>query len=232
MTQNGDAVAWRGVSKVYPNGHRALDGVSLEVRRGECLAILGTSGSGKTTLLKTVNRLIEPTDGAVVVLGRSTSEWDPIALRRSTGYVIQEAGLMPHMDCLENVGLVLRLLGRPRSEWGAAAAERLELVGLDPERFGPMRPHQLSGGQRQRVGVARALASDPDLILMDEPFGALDPITRRGLAGRVRRPPPPPGQDRRPRHPRHPRGLPDRRPPRPHGPRPARAGGAARRVDG
>ena len=174
-------IRWESVEKVYPHGHRALDGVSLAVRRGECLAVLGTSGSGKTTLLKTVNRLIDPTGGLVEVLGRSTADWDPIELRRSIGYVIQEAGLMPHLDCEANVGLVRRLRGRPRSDWAPAARERLALVGLDPDRFARLRPHQLSGGQRQRVGVARALAADPEIILMDEPFGALDPITRRSL---------------------------------------------------
>ena len=174
-------IRWEAVEKRYPDGHRALDGVTLAVRRGECLAVLGTSGSGKTTLLKTVNRLIDPTGGLVEVLGRPTSDWDPIELRRSIGYVIQEAGLMPHLDIVANVGLVPRLRGRPKSEWAPQARERLGLVGLDPDRFAGLRPHQLSGGQRQRVGVARALAADPEIILMDEPFGALDPITRKTL---------------------------------------------------
>ncbi len=181
------AVAWREVCKSYPDGHQALRGVSLEVAAGECLAILGTSGSGKTTLLKMVNRLIEPTSGAVLVRDVPTSAWEPIALRRSIGYVIQDVGLMPHLDILANVGLVLRIQGLPRAECDEEARERLELVGLDPSRFARLRPHQLSGGQRQRVGVARALAADPDLILMDEPFGALDPITRRGLQDEFRR---------------------------------------------
>jgi osmoprotectant transport system ATP-binding protein len=150
------------------------------------LAILGTSGSGKTTLLKMVNRLIEPTAGEVLVEGRSTASWDPIALRRSVGYVIQEVGLMPHLDILANVGLVLRLQGMNRQQRDDHARKRLRLVGLDPDRFATLRPHQLSGGQRQRVGVARALASEPALILMDEPFGALDPITRRELQDEFR----------------------------------------------
>jgi osmoprotectant transport system ATP-binding protein len=174
-------VAWQEVRKSYPNGHEALCGVTLDVAEGECLAILGTSGSGKTTLLKTVNRLEEPTSGDVIVSGRSTREWDPIALRRSVGYVIQDVGLMPHMNILENVALVPRLLGRGRDERERLAHEQLELVGLEPKRFASLLPHQLSGGQRQRVGVARALAADPRLILMDEPFGALDPITRREI---------------------------------------------------
>ncbi|SIO59608.1 osmoprotectant transport system ATP-binding protein [Singulisphaera sp. GP187] len=175
------AVAWHQVRKSYPDGPEALRGVDLTVAPDECLAILGTSGSGKTTLLKLVNRLIDPTSGDVLVRGVSTRDWDPIALRRSMGYVIQDVGLMPHMNVLKNVGLPLRLQGRPTQERDAEAWEWLELVGLEPDRFAPLRPHQLSGGQRQRVGVARALMGDPDLILMDEPFGALDPITRREL---------------------------------------------------
>ena len=180
------AVAWRDVRKRYPDGHEALAGVSLEVARGEVLAILGTSGSGKTTLLKAVNRLVEPTGGDVLVEGKSVADWDPIALRRATGYVIQEAGLMPHLDILANVGLVLKLNGRPRAERDAIAGEKLSLVGLEPNQFAGRFPHQLSGGQRQRVGVARALAADPGLILMDEPFGALDPIIRRDLQDEFR----------------------------------------------
>ena len=175
------AVAWRDVRKVFDDGHVALGGVSLEARRGEVLAILGTSGSGKTTLLKLVNRLIDPSSGEVLVGDRPTTAWDPIDLRRSMGYVIQEAGLMPHMTIRANVGLVPRLKGVARPERDEAADRCLGLVGLDPKEVGGRFPHQLSGGQRQRVGVARALASDPDLILMDEPFGALDPITRREI---------------------------------------------------
>jgi osmoprotectant transport system ATP-binding protein len=133
-----------------------------------------------------VNRLIEPTSGRVEVRGRATSEWDPIALRRSIGYVIQDVGLMPHMSILANVGLVLRVKGTSRTERDEQARKHLDLVGLEPERFGRLWPHQLSGGQKQRVGVARALAADPDLILMDEPFGALDPITRRELQDEFR----------------------------------------------
>lgn len=177
---------WREVRKVYPNGQEVLRGVSLCARRGELVALLGTSGSGKTTLLKLVNRLIDPTEGEVLVRGRPTSSWNPIALRRSIGYVIQEGGLMPHMNVLANVALVPRLVGVSREERLARAREQLELVGLDPGTFAERFPHQLSGGQRQRVGVARALAADPDLILMDEPFGALDPITRRTLQDEFR----------------------------------------------
>jgi osmoprotectant transport system ATP-binding protein len=169
------------VEKLYPNGHAALQSVDLEVAQGEFLVILGTSGSGKTTLLKMVNRLVEPTAGEVVVEGKPTTAWDPIALRRSIGYVIQEVGLMPHLTILANVGLVPRLQGRNREECNRRAEQNLKLVGLDPGRFAPLLPHQLSGGQRQRVGVARALAAEARLILMDEPFGALDPITRREI---------------------------------------------------
>jgi osmoprotectant transport system ATP-binding protein len=181
------AVAWRDVRKLYPDGHEALGGVSLDVAPGEFLAVLGTSGSGKTTLLKTVNRLIDPTGGEVLVRGISTMRWDPIALRRSIGYVIQEAGLLPHLSVLANVGLVPRLLGVSQRKRDGRAAELLELVGLAPAVYGPRKPRELSGGQRQRVGVARALAADPDLILMDEPFGALDPLIRRDLQDEFRR---------------------------------------------
>ena len=180
------AVAWRNVSKTFPDGHQALAGVSLEVRRGEILAILGTSGSGKTTLLRLVNRLIDPTSGEVIVGGKPTTDWNPIALRRTMGYVIQEAGLMPHLSILANVGLVPRLKGVGQPQRDQAAVRCLQLVGLDPKIIGDRFPHQLSGGQRQRVGVARALAADPDLILMDEPFGALDPITRREIQDEFR----------------------------------------------
>ena len=182
----GIAVAWQDVRKVYDDGHVALGGVSLQVPRGEFLAILGTSGSGKTTLLKLVNRLADPTSGTVWVNGRPTSAWDPIELRRSMGYVIQEAGLMPHLSIVDNVALGLRLIGTSMGERTVKAVHCLSLVGLDPKLLGDRFPHQLSGGQRQRVGVARALATEPSLILMDEPFGALDPITRRTLQDEFR----------------------------------------------
>lgn len=180
------AVSWRNVVKTYPDGHQALGGVSIDVPPGEFFAILGTSGSGKTTLLKTVNRLTDPTGGEVRVRGKATAEWDPIALRRSIGYVIQDAGLMPHLSVLANVGIVPRLLGTPTIERERRASELLSLVGLDPKTYAQRKPRALSGGQRQRVGVARALGADPDIILMDEPFGALDPLTRRELQDEFR----------------------------------------------
>src|SRR4051812_28906851 len=184
---NPPAVVWEVVSKIYPNGYQALNEVSLTVSPGEILALLGTSGSGKTTLLKMVNRLIDASSGRVLVRGKPTAGWDPIALRRSIGYVIQEGGVMPHLSVLDNVALAARVQGRGKEEQRELAAARMELVGLDPGRFGALFPRQLSGGQRQRVGVARALAASSDLVLMDEPFGALDPITRRELQDEFRR---------------------------------------------
>ena len=158
-----------------------LRDVSLEVHEGETLVLLGRSGSGKTTLLRLVNRLLFPTAGQVLVQGRATSDWDAIHLRRGIGYVIQEAGLFPHFTVAENISLVPGLLGWAAGRTAARVDEMLRLVGLDPGEFGGRRPRQLSGGQRQRVGVARALAADPPILLMDEPFGALDPVTRAEL---------------------------------------------------
>jgi osmoprotectant transport system ATP-binding protein len=174
------------VRKRFASGVAALDGVSLSVEEGGLLVLLGTSGSGKTTALKTVNRLVEADSGTVEVLGRPVQDWDPIALRRRIGYVIQEAGLLPHFTVAQNVGLVPSLLGWSAARREARTAELLELMGLPPDRFGPVRPAQLSGGERQRVGIARALAADPPLLLMDEPFGALDPLTRRRLQDEFR----------------------------------------------
>jgi osmoprotectant transport system ATP-binding protein len=158
-----------------------IDALDLEVRRGETLVLLGESGCGKTTTLRLVNRLLEPTAGEVLVEGRDTREWDAIELRRRTGYVIQDAGLFPHFTVERNVGLVPALEGWEESRVRARVEELLRLVGLDPERFASRFPAELSGGQRQRVGVARALAADPPLLLLDEPFGALDPLTRSAL---------------------------------------------------
>jgi osmoprotectant transport system ATP-binding protein len=174
------------VHKRFPTGAAALDGVSLEVPEGSVLVLLGTSGSGKTTALKTVNRLVTADRGQVTVLGQGVERWDPIALRRRIGYVIQDAGLLPHLTVAANVSLVPRLLGWADERRRERADELLALVGLPPARFASLLPAQLSGGERQRVGIARALAADPPLLLMDEPFGALDPLTRRRLQDEFR----------------------------------------------
>jgi osmoprotectant transport system ATP-binding protein len=155
-----------------------VDGLFLDVSHGETLILLGRSGSGKTTLLRLINNLLMPTAGQVVVEGRPTSSWDPIRLRRGIGYVIQDAGLFPHFTVAQNVALVPTLEGWDATRIANRTSEMLSLVGLDPAEFAARRPHELSGGQRQRVGVARALAADPPILLMDEPFGALDPVTR------------------------------------------------------
>ncbi len=159
----------------------ALSGLTLEVAAGETCVLVGPSGCGKTTTLKLVNRLVEPTSGQVLVDGRDVAAVDPVTLRRSMGYVIQQVGLFPHQSVGENIGCVPRLLGWDRSRIAARVSELLDLVGLEPGTFATRRPDQLSGGQRQRVGVARALAADPPVLLMDEPFGAVDPVTRLRL---------------------------------------------------
>jgi osmoprotectant transport system ATP-binding protein len=163
------------------NHHRIVNEIGFSVASGETLLLLGRSGSGKTTLLKLINRLLLPTSGQVIVHGRSTTEWDPIRLRRGIGYVIQDAGLFPHFTAAQNVALVPSLEKWDSARTNARVNELLTLVGLDPAEFASRRPHELSGGQRQRVGVARALAADPAILLMDEPFGALDPVTRAEL---------------------------------------------------
>lgn len=155
-----------------------LKSLSLAVAEGETLVLLGRSGSGKTTALKLVNRLLETSSGKVLVNGRATTDWDPIRLRRQIGYVIQEAGLFPHFTVERNIGLVPELERWPENRRKERIGELLRVVGLDPSQFAARHPHQLSGGQQQRVGVARALAADPPILLMDEPFGALDPLTR------------------------------------------------------
>ncbi len=172
------AVELKDVSLALPDGHRLVNEVSFLVPAGETLVLVGRSGSGKTTILKLINALLTPTSGQIRVLGTKTTEWDPISLRRKIGYVIQEIGLFPHFTVEANVGLVPRLEGWDEGRIRTRGRELLEMVGLDPERFLRRYPRQLSGGQRQRVGVARALAADPPLMLLDEPFGALDPLTR------------------------------------------------------
>jgi osmoprotectant transport system ATP-binding protein len=158
-----------------------LTDLELDIYEGETVVLLGESGCGKTTTLKMINRIIEPTHGDVSVRGRSTRDWDPIELRRGIGYVLQEAGLFPHFTIAENVSLVLRLLNWDEQRRTKRVTEMLEMVGLEPARFAERFPHELSGGQRQRVGVARALAADPEIVLLDEPFGALDALTRTNL---------------------------------------------------
>ncbi len=160
---------------------KILNEINLEIFKGEILILLGESGCGKTTTLKLINRLIEPTSGKVSVEGKATTEWNRINLRRRIGYVLQEAGLFPHFSVAENVALVPDLENWDEGKKRDRVSEMLELVGLNPAKFADRYPHELSGGQRQRVGVARALAANPDLLLLDEPFGALDAITRVNL---------------------------------------------------
>jgi osmoprotectant transport system ATP-binding protein len=174
-------IRFEHVSKRYADGTSAVDGLSFDVAQGELVTLVGPSGCGKTTTMKMVNRLIEPTCGRILLDGEDVSRGDPVRLRRRIGYVIQQVGLFPHRTVLDNAAAVPALSGWGRRRSRARAAELLELVGLDPAVFGPRYPDQLSGGERQRVGVARALAADPPVLLMDEPFGAVDPVVRTRL---------------------------------------------------
>jgi osmoprotectant transport system ATP-binding protein len=180
------AIEFRDTTFATSQGRLLLDSISLAIEQGTTTIILGRSGSGKTTLLRTVNRIVEPTSGEVLVQGRNVRSSDLIALRRGIGYVIQETGLFPHFTVARNVGLVLEAEGKTRSERNQRSDELLSMVGLDPAIFAKRYPHQLSGGQRQRVGLARALAAGQEILMMDEPFGALDPLTRAEMQDMLR----------------------------------------------
>jgi osmoprotectant transport system ATP-binding protein len=176
-----------GVSKQYADGTVAVHELDLDVSRGEMVTLVGPSGCGKSTTLKMVNRLIEPTTGRILIDGQDVTEADPVKLRRGIGYVIQQVGLFPHQKVATNVMTVPLLYGESKATARARAYELMELVGLDPALYADRYPHQLSGGQRQRVGVARALAANPPVLLMDEPFGAVDPVVRGRLQEEFRR---------------------------------------------
>ncbi|MGA9587080.1 MAG: ATP-binding cassette domain-containing protein [Terracidiphilus sp.] len=180
------ALEFQNVSVAISSGRLLLDDVSLALEEGTVTAILGRSGSGKTTLMRTANRMIEPSGGQVLVAGTSVHDLSLILLRRQMGYVIQETGLFPHLDVERNVGIVLEAQGKSREKRVARSNELLQMVGLDAAVFPHRFPHQLSGGQRQRVGLARALAAEPKILLMDEPFGALDPLTRAEMQDMLR----------------------------------------------
>jgi osmoprotectant transport system ATP-binding protein len=183
---SGVRVEFEGVSFVERGLPPRVEDLDLAIEAGEIVVLLGRSGSGKTTTLRLVNSLLLPSRGEVRVDGKSTRTWNPIELRRHTGYVIQEGGLFPHFDVARNVALMPTLLGWAGERTGDRVREMLQLVGLDPDRFARRYPAELSGGERQRVGVARALAADPPLVLMDEPFGALDPPTREEIRAEFR----------------------------------------------
>ena len=181
ITAEKGSVLFEKVTKTYGDGTRAVDRLDLEIRRGELVSLIGPSGCGKTTTLKMINRLEEPTGGAITVDGMDIMRTDPVELRRRIGYVVQEIALFPHLTVAENIGVVPNLLGWPAKKTRARVNELLSMAGLSPEKYRFRLPDQLSGGQKQRIGVLRALASDPQVILMDEPFGALDPISRETL---------------------------------------------------
>jgi osmoprotectant transport system ATP-binding protein len=185
MTEPG--IAFRKVNKTWPDGSVAIRELDLEIEKGELCAIVGESGSGKSTTLRLVNRLVGPTRGTVLVEGKDVASLDPIALRRSIGTVFQRFALFPHMSVADNIAIVPSLLGWDRARTEKRVDELLELTGLDPATYRDRSPRELSGGQQQRVGIARALAARPGIVLMDEPFGALDPVTRDALGSEVRR---------------------------------------------
>ncbi|KGE21012.1 ABC transporter ATP-binding protein [Paenibacillus wynnii] len=172
---------FEGVGKTYPNGFQAVKNISFEIETGEILVLIGPSGCGKTTTMKMINRLVPHTSGKIYIHGKDITKENVVTLRKSIGYVIQQAGLFPHYTIEDNVGLIPDLKGWDTNKKKERVLEMLELVGLDPTIYAKRYPKQLSGGQQQRVGVARALAADPEIVLMDEPFGALDPITREQL---------------------------------------------------
>ncbi|UZJ78177.1 ABC transporter ATP-binding protein [Fictibacillus sp. KU28468] len=174
-------ITFKNVAKKYPDGFEALKNIEFHIKKGELIALIGPSGCGKTTTMKMINRLIEPTGGTILIDGEDISEKDPVQLRRNIGYVIQQIGLLPHMTIGENISLVPRLKGWKKDKYDHKIDELLNLVGLDPETFKDRYPSELSGGQQQRIGVIRALAAEPPVILMDEPFSALDPISREQL---------------------------------------------------
>lgn len=180
VTKANNPVEFRNVAYEI-NGTRILEDLDLQILRGEILVLLGESGCGKTTTLKLINRLIEPTGGEVLVNGISTLEQDAIKLRRSIGYVLQEGGLFPHLTVAENIGIANKISGGDQNMITQRVAEMMDLVNLDHTKFADRFPHELSGGQLQRVGVARALSTDPEIVLLDEPFGALDVLTRSAI---------------------------------------------------
>ncbi|MFG2104108.1 ABC transporter ATP-binding protein [Micromonospora echinaurantiaca] len=175
------SITLEGIRKRYPDGTEAVRELSLDIKAGELVVLIGPSGCGKSTVLRMINRLVEPTGGRILLGDEDVTRVDPVRLRRRIGYVIQNVGLFPHQTVNTNVATVPRLLGWPRERSRRRVDELLDLVGLDPAQFGRRYPHELSGGQRQRVGVARALAADPVVLLMDEPFSAVDPIVRSRL---------------------------------------------------
>ncbi len=185
LEHSDEAILFDGVAFVVSSGQQILRDIHLAIARGERVALLGRSGAGKTTLLRAVNALTHITSGNVRVMGKDIRDWNLLELRRHCGYVLQDGGLFPHMTCEQNVCLPLRLKAMPEAEQRVRAEDLFRMVGLDIASFGARKPSALSGGQRQRVGVARALATNPVILLMDEPFGALDPLTRREMQDMV-----------------------------------------------